>query len=175
MSTEMLSSNSHIFLFRLTEEEKEKDAEKILFMLDAEVSMSIDNEETKTWDGTVNTPSKPSQTISMTSKGYRYVNEPEMQPIWRKLEDCAKNRKRGSLWKINTAEISSQGVEGTEGEYFEGYFTSFNKSYPDGSMEISSDFAVDGLGVYGKEVLDEELIKVLTEAQYDYKSIKALG
>ena len=72
--------------------------------------------------------------------------------------------------------IASLKTERYDVTYYQGYFTSFEKSFPsEGNVELSMSYAINGKGVKGTDTLTAEQLASIESAAYEYETIAKTG
>ena len=132
-----------IYLYRLLEEQKTKDAFRLAFVTEDSISYSKDADSTTTKDGAIRTPSAveiEKQMTSILTKGDEDIA---------KLKNAMLNDKLIELWEVNLDEPGT-GANKLKGTYFQGYITEFEKSSnAEDMVEISMTVGVNGKGADG--------------------------
>lgn len=132
-----------VYLFRVLDNAATDNGTLLAFVTENSRSTSIDSDSTATKDGAIRTPGTPEITISSTSI------LPKDDTIIDKLETAALASKVIECWEANLEQPGSASNT-FKGTYYNGYITSIEKtSSAEDNVEISIEYAVDGLGVAG--------------------------
>ncbi len=138
-----------VYLFRVLENAAADAGTLLAFVTENSRSTSIDSDSTATKDGPIRTPGTPEITISSTSI------LPKDDKIIDKLEKAALESKVIECWEANL-EQPGTGDNKFKGTYYNGYITSIERtSSAEDNVEISIEYAVDGLGVEGDVTVTE--------------------
>lgn len=161
-----------ILFFREYNLRETEDGAKLRFQTEHSIAKGKESDAIWTKDGTQNTIRDGENTVSITSLAYR--DDDKTLGVLGDLEDMFDNNKLVEVWQVDLDSAATP--SGTyEAHYFQGYFTSFEKSAGDSAVEVSIEYAINGRGVKGSDLLTAEQIGAIDAVQYEYQSIKALG
>lgn len=161
-----------ILFFREYNLRETEDGAKLRFQTEHSISKGKETDAIWTKDGTQNTIRDGENTVSISSLAYR--DDDKTLGVLGDLEDMFDNNKLVEVWQVDLdSETTPSGTY--EAHYFQGYFTSFEKSAGDSAVEVSIEYAINGRGVKGSDLLTAEQIGAIDAVQYEYQSIKALG
>ena len=168
---ELLSGKDVILFFRKRADHATEDGAKLKFQSEHSVSKSKNNEATVTKDGTVNSISDGENTLDLTS--FAYTEDTATVPMWKELEAWYDDNELTEIWEVNIASLKTERYDVT---YYQGYFTSFEMSYPgEGNVELSMSYAINGKGVKGTDTLTAEQLASIESAAYEYQTIAKTG
>lgn len=138
-----------VFRYRPYSQRGATNAWAMAFKTEDSVSKSKNSSSDPTKDGTIVSPGTTEATHSATS--YFADDDERIE----ELEDCCDNNVLMEIWEANLQKPGTE--EGTyRGRYYQGYITSFEKSYPsDGKAELSLEFGLNGVGVAGDVTIPE--------------------
>ena len=132
-----------IYLYRRTADRASEAGTLISFVTENGRSVTNDADSTATKDGSIRTPGTPEMEITSTS-----ILAQE-DTLISKFEQATLDGDMIECWEANLDEPGT-GQNKFKGRYFQGYFTSFEKSSPaDGYVEISLTYSVNGKGATG--------------------------
>ena len=132
-----------VYLFRVLEQAAAETGTLLGFVTENSRSTSIDADTTATKDGSIRSPGTPEITISSTSI------LPKDDTIIDTLEAAALANKMIECWEANLEQAGSA-ANTFKGMYYHGYITSIERtSSAEDNVEISIEYAVDGMGASG--------------------------
>ncbi|MEX2805038.1 phage major tail protein, TP901-1 family [Streptococcus sp. H31] len=168
---EVISGKNLILFFRKYDNRATEDASKLRFQTEHSISLENETEGTITKDGNINTISDGENTISITSLAY--IDDTETIETWRELRKYFKQKALVEVWQIDTASATGDQYDA---EYYQGYFSSFELSAPaDDKVELSFEFAINGNGAEGTDVLTDEQKQAVAAVQYEYAKMAKTG
>lgn len=166
-----LTMGEHLLLFfRDHNKQETEDGSKLKFQTEHSISKEKETESIWTKDGMRNTVSDGSNTVSISA--YAYRDDDGTLGVLGDLEELFDSNKRVEIWEVD---LDSEDAGKYNATYFQGYFTSFERTAGDSAVEVSIEYAIDGKGVKGTDLLTEEQLGAINSLQYEYQSIKALG
>lgn len=169
---EVIQGAEFLSFFRLRKEHETTDGAKNRFETESTLSKEKESESTITKDGPVNSIMNGESSAEFTSLAYR--DDEETIEIWKKLEEWFDKNELVEFWNVDISTMT-KGRE-IEAVYHQGYFTSFELSMPaDGPAELSYTYAINGIGIRGKDTLTEAQLKAVEAGVYDYQKITATG
>lgn len=154
-----------VLLFRELAKQGEEAAWKLAFQTEHSIPISVDTDTVETKDGNVQVPKEPTYDPSATSlmaDGDKRIKE---------LRKATLERQLFEFWEIDKIEKDESGKFAAT--YYQGYVTSFEPSAPvDGAVEVSMNFAFNGIGKDGFATLTAEQEKV---TQYEFEDTVKKG
>lgn len=159
-----------LLFFREHNQKDTEDGSKLKFQTEHSISKEKETESIWTKDGVRNTISDGSNTASISA--YAYRDDDGTLGVLGELEELFDDNKLVEIWEVDLDSEDSGTYNAT---YFQGYFTSFERTAGDSAVEVSIEYAIDGKGVKGSDLLTEEQIGAINALQYEYQSIKALN
>lgn len=158
-----------VLFFRALKNKATDNGAKLKFQTEHEIAKEKESSTTTTKDGVIVSVSDGESSASITSMAYREGDEtPE---VWKELESYFKANEIVEIWEVDLG--SKTGVVGSETyevEYYQGYFTSFNKTAPaDDKVELSIEYLINGNGASGTDTLTTAQQTALN--QYEYENI----
>ncbi|WP_018659910.1 phage major tail protein, TP901-1 family [Allofustis seminis] len=160
---ETVKGIDRILLFRLLSQNGEKDASKLAYQTEHEISSSVDVDSYATKDGRVQSAGQAEITISATSVLAK--NDKLVDDLW----DAHLKNEIVEIWDIDrSAEATSGKFKAT---YYQGYITDYSQNpNAEDDIELSLEFVINGTGARGEATLSEEQAKVV---QYVFEDTTA--
>lgn len=161
-----------LLFFREYNLRETENGSKLRFQTEHSISKEKESDAIWTKDGTQNTIRDGENTISISS--LKYEEDDDILSVLDKLEKMFEDNKLVEIWQVNLDSATTP--EGTySAHYFQGYFTSLEITAADSAVEVSLEYAINGRGAKGTDLLTPEQIGAINAEQYEYQSIKALG
>lgn len=167
----LASGKRRMLFFRDLDDRETEDGAKLRFQTEHSVSLNKDNESTTTKEGTFNSLSDGSNTMSISSMAYH--EDGDTKEVWRVLKEKMKAEKLMEIWDVDMA--SAVAGQSLDIDYYQGYFTAFEETAGASTVALSMTVAIEGMGVTGTDTLTEEQIGAVEAAAYEYNSIKKSG
>lgn len=171
MASTLLSGKDLILFFRKYADKATTDGSKLKFQTEHSISKEKENEAVNTKDGIIQTITDGENTADITSLAY--VDDNGTQEVWRVLEEWFDDGELVEVWEVDITTATETGEY--KATYYQGYFTSFEKSAPsDGQVELSINYAINGKGARGTDQLTPEQVGEINNTLYEYETIKAI-
>lgn len=170
----LLQGENSILFFRKYADRTKKSAARLKFQAEHSISFEKETEAVKTKEGTINVISDGENTMDITSVAY--AEDAATKAVWEELEEFFRDKELVEVWAVSL-DHKGNGTNKYKGYYFQGYFTSFSLSAPNGDkVELSLSYAINGSGAKGDATLTKEQVDAIREAvDYDFVGLEQVS